>query len=121
VINLYKHNPIHSEKRSSKTKRSSKGCFSDSFQFSDETDCIDYVGVPDEVIKRAAFVLDAIGNDKHVERLCNENISARDQQYKVLIQEKNLRYDMEFPMFRFLYVPFFFFFPILELNAGFSG
>ena len=45
--------------------------------------CIDYVGVLEEVIQRAAFVLDALGNDKHVERLCNENISSQDQQYKV--------------------------------------
>ncbi|KAM3696380.1 hypothetical protein ACJW31_06G034100 [Castanea mollissima] len=39
-------------------------------------------GVLEEVIQRAAFVLDALGNDKHVERLCNENISSQDQQYK---------------------------------------
>ncbi|KAG6689718.1 hypothetical protein I3842_11G188800 [Carya illinoinensis] len=39
-------------------------------------------GVPGEVIKRAALVLDAIGNNKHIERLCNKNISAQDQQYK---------------------------------------
>ena len=45
--------------------------------------CIDYVGVLEEVIQRAAFVLDALGNDNHVERLCNENISSQDQQYKV--------------------------------------
>ncbi|KAG2682312.1 hypothetical protein I3760_11G186000 [Carya illinoinensis] len=44
--------------------------------------CAQLAGVPGEVIKRAAFVLDAIGNNKHVERLCNKNISAQDQQYK---------------------------------------
>ncbi|KAE8125525.1 hypothetical protein FH972_020320 [Carpinus fangiana] len=55
--------------------------------------CALLAGVPDEVIKRAAFVLDAIGNDKHVERLCNENISARDQQYKDLV-DKMLAFDV---------------------------
>ncbi|KAG7957658.1 hypothetical protein I3843_11G186700 [Carya illinoinensis] len=44
--------------------------------------CAQLAGVPGEVIKRAAFVLDAIGNNKHIERLCNKNISAQDQQYK---------------------------------------
>ncbi|GMY24669.1 DNA mismatch repair protein MSH5 isoform X3 [Fagus crenata] len=45
--------------------------------------CALLAGVPEEVIHRAAFVLDAIGNDKHVERLCDENRSTQDQQYKV--------------------------------------
>ncbi|GMY31210.1 DNA mismatch repair protein MSH5 isoform X3 [Fagus crenata] len=44
--------------------------------------CALLAGVPEEVIQRAAFLLGAIGNDKHVERLCNENISTQDQQYK---------------------------------------
>ncbi|KAG6689712.1 hypothetical protein I3842_11G188800 [Carya illinoinensis] len=44
--------------------------------------CAQLAGVPGEVIKRAALVLDAIGNNKHIERLCNKNISAQDQQYK---------------------------------------
>lgn len=52
-----------------------------------------FVGVPEEVIKRAAFVLEATGQNKHVERLCNENISAHDQQYLVLVQKLN--YDSE--------------------------
>ncbi|XP_059442632.1 DNA mismatch repair protein MSH5 isoform X1 [Corylus avellana] len=55
--------------------------------------CALLAGVPDEVIKRAAFVLDAIENDKHVERLCNENISARDQQYKDAV-DKMLAFDV---------------------------
>ncbi|XP_048323609.2 DNA mismatch repair protein MSH5 isoform X3 [Ziziphus jujuba] len=38
-------------------------------------------GVPEEVIKRAAFVLEANGQNKHVERLCNESISAQDEKY----------------------------------------
>uniref|UniRef100_A0A9I9EDN2 DNA mismatch repair proteins mutS family domain-containing protein n=1 Tax=Cucumis melo TaxID=3656 RepID=A0A9I9EDN2_CUCME len=39
-------------------------------------------GVPDEVIKRAAFVLDAMDNHKHVERLHNENLSTQDKLYQ---------------------------------------
>lgn len=44
-----------------------------------------FVGVPEEVIKRATFVLEANGQNKHVERLCNESISAQDQKYMVLV------------------------------------
>lgn len=40
----------------------------------------------EEVIKRAAFVLEASGHNRHVERLCNDNISAQDQRYLVLAQ-----------------------------------
>ncbi|KAA8523663.1 hypothetical protein F0562_010086 [Nyssa sinensis] len=54
--------------------------------------CALLAGVPEEVIKRAAFVLDAIGNNKHVERLCNVKISAQDQQYKDAV-EKMLAFD----------------------------
>ncbi|KAL4618976.1 hypothetical protein ACB092_06G049200 [Castanea dentata] len=50
-------------------------------------------GVLEEVIQRAAFVLDALGNDKHVERLCNENISSQDQQYKDAV-DKMLVFDV---------------------------
>ncbi|KAF5947286.1 hypothetical protein HYC85_013243 [Camellia sinensis] len=39
-------------------------------------------GVPEEVIKRAASLLNAIGNNNHVDRLCNDKISAQDRQYK---------------------------------------
>ncbi|KAI8557566.1 hypothetical protein RHMOL_Rhmol04G0020400 [Rhododendron molle] len=49
-------------------------------------------GVPEEVIKRAASVLDAIGNNKHVERVCTGGISAQDQQYKDAI-DKMLSFD----------------------------
>ncbi|XP_058210844.1 DNA mismatch repair protein MSH5 isoform X6 [Rhododendron vialii] len=50
------------------------------------------VGVPEEVIKRAASVLDALGNNKHVERVCTSEISAQDQQYKDAI-DKMLSFD----------------------------
>ncbi|OIW16357.1 hypothetical protein TanjilG_19073 [Lupinus angustifolius] len=48
--------------------------------------CALLAGVPDRIIERAAFVLDAVTNNQYVERLCSENISAQDQQYKVLFQ-----------------------------------
>ncbi|CAK9139665.1 unnamed protein product [Ilex paraguariensis] len=54
--------------------------------------CALLAGVPEEVIKRAAIVLDAIGNNKHVERLCNEKITTEDQQYKDVL-EKMLAFD----------------------------
>ncbi|XP_022151299.1 DNA mismatch repair protein MSH5 [Momordica charantia] len=44
--------------------------------------CALLAGVPEEVIKRAAFVLDAMGNNKHVERLQNENLSAQEKLYQ---------------------------------------
>ncbi|KAF3446971.1 hypothetical protein FNV43_RR12151 [Rhamnella rubrinervis] len=43
--------------------------------------CALLAGVPEEVIKRAAFVLEVSGHNMNVERLCNENISAEDHQY----------------------------------------
>ncbi|XP_028069477.1 DNA mismatch repair protein MSH5-like [Camellia sinensis] len=46
--------------------------------------CALLAGVPEEVIKRAASLLNAIGNNNHVDRLCNDKISAQDRQYKVL-------------------------------------
>ncbi|RXH82842.1 hypothetical protein DVH24_003340 [Malus domestica] len=49
-------------------------------------------GVPEEVIQRASFILDAHGNNKHVERLCNENVSAMDQQYQNVV-DKMLAFD----------------------------
>lgn len=45
-----------------------------------------HAGVPEEIIKRATAVLDTVSNNKHVERLSNENISAQDRQYKVSYQ-----------------------------------
>ncbi|XP_040948449.1 DNA mismatch repair protein MSH5 [Gossypium raimondii] len=55
--------------------------------------CALLAGVPDEVINRATLILDAIENNKNVERLCNEKISAKDQQYKTAV-EKMLAYDL---------------------------
>ncbi|KAK3219182.1 hypothetical protein Dsin_013152 [Dipteronia sinensis] len=54
--------------------------------------CAMLAGVPEEVIKRAAYVLDAVQNCKHVERLSHENISAQDQLYKDAV-EKMLSFD----------------------------
>lgn len=56
-----------------------------------QTNPISCIGVPDEVIKRAAFVLDAMENHKHVERLHNENLSAQDKLYQVF-------YDLKFSL-----------------------
>ncbi|PSR95594.1 DNA mismatch repair protein [Actinidia chinensis var. chinensis] len=55
--------------------------------------CALLAGIPEEVIKRAASVLDAIGNNKQVERMCNDEISAQDQQYKVGAVDKMLSFD----------------------------
>lgn len=44
----------------------------------------DFAGLPKEVIRRAALMQEVIGNNQPVDRLCNENISAQDQLYKVL-------------------------------------
>ncbi|BFG29613.1 hypothetical protein CerSpe_158870 [Prunus speciosa] len=54
--------------------------------------CALLAGVPEEVIKRAAFILEALGNNEHVERLCNENVSAQDQQYQNVV-DKMLAFD----------------------------
>ncbi|XP_028796757.1 DNA mismatch repair protein MSH5 [Neltuma alba] len=55
--------------------------------------CALLAGVPNEVIERAEEVLDAVVNNKRVERLCNENISAQDRQYKDAL-EKLLQFDI---------------------------
>ncbi|KAJ0101171.1 hypothetical protein Patl1_04166 [Pistacia atlantica] len=55
--------------------------------------CALLAGVPEEVIKRAANVLDAVQNNRHVERLNHVNILARDQQYKDAV-EKMLTFDI---------------------------
>ncbi|KAL3636963.1 MutS protein msh5 [Castilleja foliolosa] len=55
--------------------------------------CALLAGVPEDVIKRAASVLLAIGENKNVGRLSNENISAQDQQYKEAL-EKMLAFDI---------------------------
>ncbi|KAF4393840.1 hypothetical protein F8388_018331, partial [Cannabis sativa] len=57
-----------------------------------ETELISCVGVPEEVIKRAASLLESIGENKHVERLCNESISAQDQIYMKAV-DKMLSFD----------------------------
>lgn len=41
------------------------------------------VGLPHEVLKRAALILDTLKNDNQIERLRRDNVIARDQQYKV--------------------------------------
>ncbi|XP_050941703.1 DNA mismatch repair protein MSH5 isoform X3 [Cucumis melo] len=55
--------------------------------------CALLAGVPDEVIKRAAVVLDAMDNHKHVERLHNENLSTQDKLYQDAV-DKLLRLDV---------------------------
>ncbi|KAL5583623.1 hypothetical protein UlMin_016065 [Ulmus minor] len=55
--------------------------------------CALLAGVPDEVVKRAAFILEAIIQNKNVERLCDEKISARDQQYMKAV-DKMLEFDV---------------------------
>ncbi|XP_065862403.1 DNA mismatch repair protein MSH5 isoform X3 [Euphorbia lathyris] len=54
--------------------------------------CALLAGVPEEVIKRAADVLDTVGNNKNVERLCNENISGQDEKFKDAV-DKMLAFD----------------------------
>ncbi|KAJ4975332.1 hypothetical protein NE237_000438 [Protea cynaroides] len=54
--------------------------------------CALLAGVPEEVVRRAAVVLEATGTNRQIERLCNEKISARDQQYKDAV-EKMLAFD----------------------------
>lgn len=55
--------------------------------------CALLAGVPEETIKRAAFVLDSNENNKHVTRLCNEKITAQDQQCKDVV-DKMLGFDV---------------------------
>ncbi|KAM7250383.1 hypothetical protein ACFE04_022266 [Oxalis oulophora] len=55
--------------------------------------CAVLAGVPDKVIRRAAVVLDANGNNNHIERICDENISTKDQQYKNMV-DKLLAFDV---------------------------
>ncbi|KAK7276856.1 hypothetical protein RIF29_18002 [Crotalaria pallida] len=62
--------------------------------FSDRTNCMVHAGVPDKIIERAAFVLDTVANNQYVERLCNENISVQDQQYKDAV-EKLMKFDID--------------------------
>ncbi|KAK9151711.1 hypothetical protein Syun_010020 [Stephania yunnanensis] len=55
--------------------------------------CALLAGVPEEVIKRAASILAALETNEQVERLCNEKILARDQQYKNAV-DKMLAFDI---------------------------
>ncbi|KAL0353657.1 UNVERIFIED_CONTAM: DNA mismatch repair protein MSH5 [Sesamum angustifolium] len=54
--------------------------------------CALLAGVSEEVVKRAASVLIATGDNKNVDRLLHENILAQDQQYKEAV-EKMLAFD----------------------------
>ncbi|KAI5432962.1 MutS protein msh5, variant 2 [Lathyrus oleraceus] len=56
--------------------------------------CALLAGVPDEIIKRAAVVLDAVSKNNCVERLCNENISAQDDEYKDAM-DRLLEFDID--------------------------
>ncbi|XP_047306784.1 DNA mismatch repair protein MSH5 isoform X2 [Impatiens glandulifera] len=55
--------------------------------------CGRLAGMPEEIINRSEYVLDAIGNDKHIIRLCTEKISSQDQLYKDAI-EKMMSFDI---------------------------
>lgn len=55
--------------------------------------CALLAGVPEEVIKRAAFILDTVGSSNYVERLCNENLSAQDQLNKETV-DRMLEFDV---------------------------
>lgn len=77
---------------------------------------ISCVGVPEEVIKRATSLLEAVGQNKHVERLCNENISAQDQLYMVLIHNQTL--DMTPGQILFFRCSFAFFFPFILITES---
>ncbi|KAJ8556331.1 hypothetical protein K7X08_023089 [Anisodus acutangulus] len=56
--------------------------------------CAQLAGLPHEVLKRAALILDTLKNDNQVERLGSENIIAQDQQYKDAV-EKLLAFDAQ--------------------------
>ncbi|KAJ8754599.1 hypothetical protein K2173_010690 [Erythroxylum novogranatense] len=55
--------------------------------------CAQLAGVPEDVVKRAALVLAAIGNNNVVERLRNEKILLQDQEYKDAV-DKMLAFDV---------------------------
>ncbi|XP_048130246.1 DNA mismatch repair protein MSH5 isoform X2 [Rhodamnia argentea] len=54
--------------------------------------CALLAGLPKEVIRRSALMQEIIGNNRPVDRLCGENISALDQQYKMAV-DKMLAFD----------------------------
>ncbi|KAH9617084.1 hypothetical protein KSS87_015559, partial [Heliosperma pusillum] len=49
--------------------------------------CAMLAGIPEDVIKRAALILDATTNNNHVERLSHENLTTQDQQYKDALEK----------------------------------
>uniref|UniRef100_A0A7N0VGJ2 Uncharacterized protein n=1 Tax=Kalanchoe fedtschenkoi TaxID=63787 RepID=A0A7N0VGJ2_KALFE len=49
--------------------------------------CALLAGVPEEVIKRASYILDVTERDEHVERLCNDQLLLKDQNYKDAVQK----------------------------------
>ncbi|KAI3948865.1 hypothetical protein MKX01_022279 [Papaver californicum] len=55
--------------------------------------CALLAGIPEEVFKRAACVLEAVRSNNQVERLSDEKILARDQQYKGAV-DKLLAFDV---------------------------
>ncbi|GJZ17601.1 DNA mismatch repair protein MSH5 isoform X4, partial [Tanacetum coccineum] len=54
--------------------------------------CAQLAGVPQDVIKRAASVLDATTKGIPMDRVCNEHIAAKDKQYKDAV-EKMVSFD----------------------------
>ncbi|XP_010545519.1 PREDICTED: DNA mismatch repair protein MSH5 isoform X3 [Tarenaya hassleriana] len=55
--------------------------------------CALLAGVPEEVVKRAAVVLDGLENNEGVDRLSHDNISSQDQSYKDAL-DKLLGFDI---------------------------
>ncbi|XP_015088877.1 DNA mismatch repair protein MSH5 isoform X1 [Solanum pennellii] len=49
--------------------------------------CAQLAGLPEEVLTRAALILDTLKNDNQVERLVSEDIVAQDQQYKDAVEK----------------------------------
>ncbi|KAL8195595.1 hypothetical protein R6Q57_025998 [Mikania cordata] len=49
--------------------------------------CALLAGVPKEVIRRAAFILDATTKGMHIDRTCDEKINAQDEQYKDVVEK----------------------------------
>ncbi|CAO2833577.1 unnamed protein product [Amaranthus hypochondriacus] len=54
--------------------------------------CAMLAGISDDVVKRAAEILEATEKGNHVERICNENVEAQDKQYKEAL-DKLLTFD----------------------------
>lgn len=59
----------------------------------------DHIGVSEEVIKRAALILDTIENENHIERLCSERILTQDQNYKVSVLPVSVLCSYKFQLF----------------------